>query len=209
MAVFFGSYIQKPAQLTIQAFKDRERSNRSEGFEELIVMFNPETYSLSYRNNFVESQPVGASGRSLDYVSSESSNLSLKLILDGTKVSGKKLGQFAETSASDVSKAVDKFLQLTVPGVSTSFVPVATAVPAAEGPRYLRLKWGALGLNCMLSAVTVNYTLFSKQGIPLRAELDAIFIEDKGIKGKVEVAQPKAPAGGGPIKLGISIYQYA
>lgn len=168
MAVFLGSYINKPAQLKILAFKGRERTGES---EEFTVMFNPETYSLSYKNNFSEHQALGGTkGRRLDFMSSEPSQFSLKLILDSTGVTGKDKSLASFAGLETVHNSVKEFLKLTV------------AKDEKEEPNYLKLVWGTLQLDCRLSEVTVNYTLFDKQGNPLRAELDTTFIEDKQTK---------------------------
>lgn len=165
MAVLTGSsFFPRLERLKIEAFKDKGRTGIPK--KEFRVMFNPETYSLSYKNNFSEHQALGGTkGRRLDFMSSEPSRFSLKLILDSTGVTGRSLESF--TGLKNVHASVEKFLELTV------------ATKSKEEPSYLTLVWGTLRLECRLSEVTVNYTLFDKQGNPLRAELDTTFIEDK------------------------------
>ena len=44
-------------------------------------------------------------------------------------------------------------------------------------PNFLILEWGHLYFECKLSSLNVNFTLFDNSGRPLRAKLDATFIE--------------------------------
>lgn len=78
------------------------------------------------------------------------------------------------------------------------FLGLTTQKIVGEGdnkrPPYLVLRWGHVlsrplleegkplqhrhHYPCQLASVDVNYTLFSRHGFPLRAELDCVFIED-------------------------------
>ena len=95
-------------------------------------------------------------------------------ILDSKKVSDYPVG---------VDNQVHKFIALTTQKIASD----------NDTPPYLILRWGHIlsrakvneeklehqyHYPCQLESVDVHYTLFSRHGFPLRAELDCVFIED-------------------------------
>lgn len=46
-------------------------------------------------------------------------------------------------------------------------------------PNYLIVQWGSFIRECVLKSSSTTYTLFSSEGIPLRAKVNATFIERK------------------------------
>lgn len=197
MAVLTGSLnpFSKLEKLKIQVYGKRERDRDVE--KEFVLMFNPESYSLSYKNNFENEsmQPIGSRGKNLNYISTNTSKLSLKLILDNTEVTGKKLRSFVGESTS-FRQNIGDFVgrsSTTVQDVVKEFLNQTIVTKAnKEPPKYLKLMWGGLEFNCMLSDVTINYTLFNRVGVPTRAELDTTFIEDEQVKVAVASGQNEA-----------------
>lgn len=161
---FFTSKLEK---LTIVSHKNTNGTGQDQTFE---AMFNPESYSLHYQNVYDHMQGINTSGRKARYSLTKPERLQLKLILDGTRVDeyqnpisirlrGKK--------DHDVYHRVQDFLEM------TSYMD-----GKAHEPKRLTLKWGDLTFKCRLGSVQVNYTLFDKSGVPLRAELDTEFFGD-------------------------------
>jgi hypothetical protein len=153
----------KLEKLKIHVYGNRKRIGVPESTFE--VMFNPESYSLSYENKFDWKQGINTSGRSAKYSLSKPSDLSLKIILDGTGVS--EYGIVSLFKKKDVNKEVQKFLKL------TSYMDGKT-----HEPKFLKIEWGDLIFKCRLKKAEVSYTLFEKSGVPLRAEIDAVFVGD-------------------------------
>jgi hypothetical protein len=154
----------KLEKLKIHVYGNRKRMGVPQSTFE--VMFNPESYSLSYENQFNAKQGINTSGRSAKYTMSKPSDLSLKIILDGTGVSNYGLTNLAGKK-KDVYKEVQKFLKL------TSYMD-----GKIHEPKFLKIEWGDLIFKCRLKKADVSYTLFEKSGVPLRAEIDATFIGD-------------------------------
>ena len=99
-----------------------------------------------------------------------SRNLSLKFTIDDSSATA---GLFAGLSS------VGPFPRTTVQDRVEEFLDLTTRMDGEiHAPRYLRIEWGDLQFDCRLATVTVNYTLFSRNGIAMRAELDTVFIED-------------------------------
>lgn len=153
------SILSKLEKLKIDAYITPKRTGRPETFE---VMFNPETYSLNYKNVYDPSQGINTSGRTAHYSKSIPSDLKLKLILDGTGVNVYGLSVLGKSI--DVYKQVQEFLRLTYKMDGN-----------IHEPKFLVIKWGDLTYKCRLDSVEVKYSLFNKSGVPLRAELDTRF----------------------------------
>ncbi len=160
----------KLEKLKIHVYKDRERKTKAnEPFE---VMFNPESYSLKYENIYQCKQGINTSGKEAKYSSSKPKILSLKLILDDTGVvADYALGALALAEKiegkNDVYKRFQRFLKL------TTYMQGET-----HEPNFLKIEWGDLIFDCRLKSVEVKYTLFNRSGIPLRAELNTVFVGD-------------------------------
>jgi hypothetical protein len=167
----------KLEKLKIVAYEDISRRKESAALQ---VMFNPESYSLSYENNFSELQAINTSAKSDEFILSKPENLSLKIIIDGTGVS--EQGIVTLLNKKNVYDEVQRFLNTT------------TRVNGdIHKPNYLRISWGKLEFDCRLQNVTVNYTLFDESGNPLRAELDTSFITDPGIEKAIKKAKFSSP----------------
>lgn len=148
--------------------------------EEFEVMFNPNTLSVKYENRFAPDQTNSKPGdsdaenstpkRDPKFLGRDISTLDIKILIDGTGVSETGLLTGLGFSTESVAEKVKNFLKLTmIPGEAT------------HEPSKLELNWGEVikEFPCNLKSVNINYTLFNRDGSPLRAELDCIFISSK------------------------------
>lgn len=150
----------KLEKLKIHVYSNRKRTGTpDDSFE---VMFNPESYTQTYENEFSRKQGINTSGRSARYSLSKPSDLSLKIILDGTGVT-----EYGGVRRMDVNKEVQQFLSLT-----------CYMDGEIHEPKFLKIEWGDLIFKCRLKRADIRYTLFEKSGVPLRAEIDAAFMDD-------------------------------
>ena len=168
----------KLEKLKIEVYGNRLRIGLPK--QTLKVMFNPESYSLSYKNVFTRYQGMSSSGKSGRYILSEPAQLSLKIIIDGTGVS--EMGVVTLLDKKDVYKEVQQLLQ------STTLMD-----GDIHEPRFLKIKWGNLDFDCRLDQVTVNYTLFDQSGKPLRAELDTSFRADMADSKRIRQEKKGSP----------------
>ncbi len=136
-----------------------------------IVQFNPETYKDTTTFKFDKDlQPIGSVGSAAKFQGIEPKEYSFDLLLDGTGVSPAppplgQLGVPAPSTGESVTAQIELF-RLTV-GFRGDI----------HRPRFLMLLWGRLTATTVLKTFSVNYTLFSPQGLPLRATLSATFRE--------------------------------
>ncbi|NEQ32299.1 MAG: hypothetical protein F6K04_15070, partial [Leptolyngbya sp. SIO4C5] len=137
------------------------------------VMFNPESYSFRYENEFQKYQGINTAGRTARYSLSRSRTLSLKFIIDDSSAT-------AGLAAGGPSISLGKFsIRKTIHDRVEEFLDIAARMDGdIHAPRYLKLEWGDLIFDCRLQSVDVGYTLFNRSGTAIRAELDAVFLED-------------------------------
>jgi hypothetical protein len=132
------------------------------------VMFNPESYSETFAVTYQKVENINGGLEEYRYVKTPPQNFKLKLIIDGTGVTDYDSSFFPVLGRTNKSvyDQVGQFLKL-------AWYPVnGKAIP-------LQITWGSkLTYYCMLKEVTINYTLFDRDGNPLRAELDVNFISN-------------------------------
>lgn len=145
-----------PAKLKIQAYTDPEFSSKA-GDAIFEVMYNPESYSVKYEQEFEEEKAKGNSSAAPVYAGTKPQELSIEFTLDGTGVSGK---------AVDVQTEVLNFKSICVDYHGDE-----------HRPFFLHVSWGTLALWGILKSADVKYTLFDKDGNPLRAKVTASFVE--------------------------------
>ena len=158
----YGSSLKK---LTITAYGDEELTDRKSSFQ---VMFNPESYSLKYANEFSEPNPTGSDRPPEQYSFTAPEELSISLFMDNTGVAdvgaGGPGGAAMNYKEYDVYFKVQEFLE------ATCYMDEST-----HEPHFLRIEWGDLVFDCRLVSVNVTYTLFDREGKPIRAELACEF----------------------------------
>src|ERR1043165_9213063 len=152
----------KLEKLKIKVYEKRRRMGGPKATIE--VMFNPESYSFSYDNVFTGKQSINSSGKPAVFSVTKPSELSLKLIFDGTGVSEYGITNI-KGGKKDVYARVQEFLKMT-----------STMNGNTHEPNFLKVEWGRMHFKCRLQKVDINYTLFDSGGVPLRAELDTVFI---------------------------------
>lgn len=140
------------------------------------AMFNPSTLSIKYENKFAPDEAIKAGntdgtssspGRKPRFMGRDIARVQIKLLLDGTRVTDfgllSGLG-FAE--GYTVEQRIQDFLSLAI-------IPAE----ATHQANTLILNWGKIisDFHCNLKSVNISYTLFDRDGAPLRAELDCLF----------------------------------
>ncbi len=159
-------------KVTIQAFEEKRQGKPIAEFE---LPINPEQFSQQFKVAYDKQQAKGSQGNDPKFVFTEPEELKLDFTFDGTGVIPTKQQQSKPGQPKkfhkDVVGQVEKFLKLTY-----------VMNPKTHKPNLLRLLWGNFsfgtsnGFDCILKDVQINYTLFAKDGKPLRAKISATFI---------------------------------
>jgi len=170
--------IFKLEKLKIYSYEDAKRIKHDDVFE---VMFNPESYSLSYENVYDPKQGINTTGSPAHYSISKPAQLSLKIIFDGTGVN-----TYGWTNLREGRTAVEAHVE--------AFLEQTTNMDGnLHQPKFLTLAWGNFFFKCRLASVNVHYTLFDNSGLPLRAELDTRFFADTYIPERLKKENKKSP----------------
>lgn len=173
----------KLEKLTITAYKDDKRTTQvGEPFK---AMFNPESLSEKHATALVKKKGLNLAGQKVTYAYAEPSELSLKLLLDGTgshELGVETLANMLTGSDKTVSDRVKHLLDI-------SF----NMNGEIHEPNYLIVTWGNLIFPCRLKNLDINYPLFSPDGKPLRAELNITMLFDQDYKKSQSIAGKSSP----------------
>jgi len=154
----------KLQKLTILAFTTSKRDiPAGKPFE---VMFNPESITTHHGNVYEPKKNTSPLPPEQQFRYPESDTLRLKLIFDGTDVSDMGIMSFTALSVTD---RVNSFLDLCF-----------SVQGKIHTPNALRIQWGEgilKNFDCFLESVDIEYTLFDRDGSPLRATLNTNFIK--------------------------------
>jgi hypothetical protein len=156
------------AKLTIEAYKKQtfEDADRDTTY---TVLFNPTDYTLTRSNNYNRAQAAGTSRPSTSSGSGNPDQLTIAFFFDGTGVVG------------DAGPITDRVV---------SFLDLMKYRGDEHKPRYLWVRWGPLSFRGVMKSASANFTLFDREGEPLRAKISAAFeqVVEDGERASIERA---------------------
>jgi hypothetical protein len=153
-------------KLKIEAYKDKKYS-QSDKVDTFEVMFNPDTYSRTWENQYYPIEPAGSSVNEERFNVKKPSDFTLKFIMDGTGAGAVSSMKGKSSAPVDIDSEIKRFRKLT-----------CDYHGEIHRPLYCKISWGTLIFYCILKKVTISYTMFKPNGDPLRAIVDAIFSEN-------------------------------
>lgn len=136
----------------IVAFSDDELRSQIGQYQ---VQINPETYEHGHRTEYSQDRGIDTAGSLAQFKSRSPENIRFDLVIDATGV------------VPGVKSIEDELGKLR----STAY----TYNGDIHSPNYLKLLWGKLSFDCMLTSLDVSYLLFSPAGLPVRAKLSMTF----------------------------------
>lgn len=141
-------------KLKIYAYSDASFSSQEgQPFE---VNINPESYTHNHSVEFSNSKSLAeGEGNAPKFNSMGLETVDFTMYLDGTGIAGKK---------KSVKSQVEGFKKVAYKYNGKS-----------HRTNYLKLSWGSLLFYCNLTKLSLNYTMFSGNGDPLRAKADVSF----------------------------------
>lgn len=179
MSIFSSAKLEKA---TIRSYIKPEREGLL--YNEYGFMFNPESYSISFQNNYSKAQGLGCTSSTANFLNSSPETLRFKIIIDATGVEEDLT--FANLRSRKNTDRVAKEIKFLREHIIEHDGDI-------HQPRYLVVIWGSLNFPCRLESAQVNYTLFDKDGIPLRAEVDVTFFYDRERKIQKAIENKKSP----------------
>lgn len=170
-------------KLTIHAYVDRELKRAAGSIE---VMYNPESLQLDYKAVYRENHALNDSSHVNSFTELHPGNLSLELLFDGHLPGNRKSVDGQLTELRTLCGIVDGRSQET---------------------RFLQVKWGTLSWHGSgyfagrMTSMAVRYTMFDRDGAPLRANVTLDLLEDRSIvlqKSAQGLSAPRAAAARAP-----------
>ncbi len=143
-------------------------ADRPSSFGDIMVMFNPERYSVSKGVQLAEIAIPGLDGPLLQFVRGQNEKITMELFFDTTD-------RGLVSNVRDVREESGKIYRL------------LKINPETHAPPRCRLLWGKqlfsygsnLSPRCVVESVNEEFQLFSPGGVPLRAKLAVTFREYK------------------------------
>jgi phage tail protein X len=167
-------------KLEITAFTD-EKFTKLAKARPLKIPINPDQYSRSLKICYNDQKAAGSAGGSPTFNKIEKETISFVFHFDGTGVVPMARGVVPATSQ----------------GIAHQIQALKAVTCAYDGsihsPYYLQLAWGLLIFKCRLQSLTLNYTLFTPNGIPLRAKAEAAFIgytDEYELRARLKMSSP-------------------
>lgn len=158
-----------------------------------VVMYNPTTFNRTFSSHWIPEEGTNQDAKQYQYRALESDEISFEFLFDATGASppgkdvpgGVNLDYLGDESINKdlisdnkknaieiinddkhVDRAIKEFLDI------THYVKSETHTPG-----YLQINWGAFEFRGVLKSATVNYKLFNSSGLPIRATVNADFVE--------------------------------
>ena len=175
----------KLAKMIIQAMKPVKADEKPEvsdkDEDKYMVQVNPENYKVNYQINYDRKPAHGNSGTEATYANTSPPVLDFEFLFDGTGVIPPPAGPLDNVpiagaivgAISDLISGSDEY------DVTTELQKFAKVVYDYSGnehkPRKIRLTWGKLIFDGVLTSLTIDYKIFRPNGDPLRAIAHASF----------------------------------
>lgn len=140
------------SKFRILAFSDDELRSKTGEYQ---VHINPETYAHDFRTQYARDRGINAAAALAQFKTHDPQNVRFDIVIDATGV------------VPGVTSVDDELAKLRKTAYSFN--------GKVHSPNYLKLLWGKLSFDCMLTSMAVSYQLFSPTGVPLRAKLDLAF----------------------------------
>jgi hypothetical protein len=141
----------------------------------ILVQFNPTEYTLAKGAQIAEIAIPGLDSPILQFIAGQNEKLTLDLFFDTTLQNG--MGD----AANDVREQTKAIYQL------------VKIQPKTHAPPRVRFYWGhGISFVAIVESVQQKFTLFSPQGVPLRATLSVTFREYKTLEEQVKELNPQS-----------------
>jgi Contractile injection system tube protein len=167
------------AKFEIKSFSDN-KFQQDGGKKDFKLPINPESFT---RNLKVERETTKAQGNNHTnpkFTGTAPEELKIEFILDGTNTIE---GYLEPLNTQPVKDQLKSFLQC-----------VYEYDGNIHSPRYLKIHYGSeIQMDCVLTSVDINYTLFHPDGSPLRAKISASFLQYVSPEKRVKKQRDASP----------------
>jgi hypothetical protein len=139
-----------------------ELNEKGEKVEDRIVkcVFNPAEYTISKSNSYAETPEIQANAPKVDFKTVNSRQLSLSLIFDTYE------------SGQDVNEKTKMLWEFMRPREHRTEENKSTWKPPE-----VAFEWGVFRFRASITSISQQFTLFTHEGVPVRAKLNVTFKE--------------------------------
>jgi hypothetical protein len=148
--------LMKITGYTDENFQSLLKDTSGKNIPPYALMINPESIKLQRSIEYNEKQVPNTSAPSQKFKSTPSSTLNFDIVIDCTGIVDK----------DRVSMEVEIKKLETI---------IYTYNGKIHRPNFVKLQWGKINYNCVLTAFDIQYTLFKPNGNPLRAKISLTF----------------------------------
>lgn len=132
---------------------------------EVKVLLNPTELNVEHSVNYKETTPPGLSSSITQFVNEKSEVLTVELLFD-THTDGHN---------SDVSV------------LTNQFITMASIDSSLHAPPRVSFLWGVFSFVAVVERVTQRFTMFTSDGVPVRANLSVTFRQYRSLATQVKV----------------------
>lgn len=167
---------KRPVKLRLESFNNRDGAGPSLHFQ---AMYNPDSVSLGFHTDFASDTFINSNWKNNRFVQTKPGGLSIELLFDA-KMPGKRM---------DIDGQLHKLRRLCYDVDETHCEP-----------RYIKVVWGEMRWSGSgyffgrLQSLSVRYTLFERDGTPLRATATLELAEDQSLKKQIAEAMKNSPS---------------
>lgn len=169
------------------------------------ALLNPDKYSQTWKTEYITKKAAGSSGDDPGFKASAPSELSLEFLFDRTGVIphfGKdkhynKMKTEGKLSDDNRKKGEKFYADIDDKGIEEDLKNFKAAVFDYDGqshkPNYLKVIWGHLVFDGILTDLTFEYKMFKPNGSPLRAIAKVKFISYIEAEKRAKAEDKKSP----------------
>ena len=165
-------------KVVIVAFTDKNYQAKAENIDPFPLPVNPDTYSQNYKIEYDLRQGHGQQGTNAQFKSTTPEELKLEFTFDGTGT----IEGYRNKDGLNVHDQIELFKN-TVYKMNGDI----------HKPNFLKIFWGDLVFPCILTNLDINYTLFTPDGMPLRAKISTTFVNYVAQEKRVAEEGKKSP----------------
>lgn len=156
------------ANLKIIAFDSPGKGKEPNKISEFIVFFNPNSFTINNKVEYKKTEAKGTDGGDPQFDQIPPMEFSIEFTIDGTGVG---MGTLRESDKKNYLKnQVIKLRDVTGCNINGEI----------HRPNYLAVLWGTFYIECVLTTLNITYSLFNRDGTPLRAKINCSFLERIG-----------------------------
>ncbi len=173
-------------KMVIEVYSDGDYS-QGHFIKKFHVLYNPASYYKDFKMELDTQTPVNAADRPLQFKYTSNKDMKIDLLLDATGASYSGTSELQQNLIDDAQRPSVE------PVVQQFLDDCFTKNPEAHRPNYIKLIWGPMIFQGVLTAIKVNYSLFATNGNPLRAKLECTFTSHTSLRQQAEEAQQNSP----------------